>query len=203
MRKTKEEADVTRQKLLKAALVVFSHQGYSATRLEDIAAEAGVTRGAIYHHFGGKAELYNSLAATAAERVMPVIQQAIDEGGTPLTILRRLLVRTLEYVELDPDFRALNELIAFKTEVVPELQDGLNKKVEGTRGMVAFLAQLVQQGIEVGEIRADVEPHDAALALMGLQNGLLMLWLLDPALFSLRQRAAAVADLWAQGLAVR
>ena len=203
MRKTKEEADVTRQNLLKAALAVFSRQGYHATRLEDIAEEAGVTRGAIYHHFGGKAELYNTLAAEAAARVMRVIQQAIDEGGTPLTALRRLLVRTLEYAERDADFRAVTELIAFKTEVIPELQEGMNKKVEGNRKMIAFLTQLIQQGIDAGEIRAEVEPQDAALTLLGLQNGLLTLWLLDPALFSLKARAAAIADLWLAGLTVR
>ncbi len=57
MRKTKEEAAETRQALLRAALAVFSRQGYAATRLEDVAHEAGVTRGAIYWHFKSKADL--------------------------------------------------------------------------------------------------------------------------------------------------
>ena len=47
MSRTKEEAEVTKQRLLKAALDVFSRKGYADTRLEDIAAEAGVTRGAM------------------------------------------------------------------------------------------------------------------------------------------------------------
>ena len=61
MRRTKEEAEQTRQDLLDAALTVFSQKGYTATRLEDVARAAGVTRGAIYHHFGSKAELYSAL----------------------------------------------------------------------------------------------------------------------------------------------
>ena len=44
MRRTKEEAEQTRQKLLDAALTVFSQKGYTATRLEDVARMAGVTR---------------------------------------------------------------------------------------------------------------------------------------------------------------
>ena len=61
MRKTKEEAAITREQLLKKALAVFSKKGYSATTLQDIASEADVTRGAIYWHFGSKAKLYNTL----------------------------------------------------------------------------------------------------------------------------------------------
>ena len=61
MRRTKEEAAITREQLLKKALAVFSKKGYAATTLQNIAHEADVTRGAIYHHFGGKAELYNTL----------------------------------------------------------------------------------------------------------------------------------------------
>ena len=61
MRRTKEDAALTRETVLDAALAVFSRQGYAATTLDHIAQEAGVTRGAIYWHFGGKAELYNAL----------------------------------------------------------------------------------------------------------------------------------------------
>ena len=61
MRRTKEEAAQTRQDLLAAALTIFSQKGYEAARLEDIAEMAGVTRGAIYFHFGNKAGLFMAL----------------------------------------------------------------------------------------------------------------------------------------------
>src|SRR5262245_16457577 len=130
MRKTKEEADITRQRLLDAALKVFSHQGYTATRLEDIAAEAEVTRGAIYHHFGGKAELYNAMVAEISSRASGVMGQAIDEGGSFLDMCRRMMVQMMSYVEENRDFRAVMELTLFKTEMSPELEAGLEKKVE-------------------------------------------------------------------------
>jgi TetR/AcrR family acrAB operon transcriptional repressor len=201
MRRTKEEADITRQKLLKAALVVFSRQGYADTRLEDIAEEAGVTRGAIYHHFGSKAELYNALAKESSEKVMPVINEALVEGGTALEILKRVLVRTLVYVETDPEFRAINELVLFKTGVTPEMADGMKKKIEGTRQMVNFVAQTIEQGIRVGDIRRDIEAKDAAITFLALQNGLLTFWLLDPDQFSLEERAESMADIFIRGIA--
>ena len=61
MKRTAEEAEQTRQELLDAALAIFSRTGFEAARLEDIAKTAGVTRGAVYHHFGGKPELYLAL----------------------------------------------------------------------------------------------------------------------------------------------
>src|SRR5262245_133657 len=115
MRRTKEDADITRQTLLKAALVVFSKHGYAATRLEDIAQEANVTRGAIYHHFGGKAELYNALASEFASGIGSVITQTMEQGGGTVEMLRRMLVSTWEYLESNDDFRAVMELTMLKT----------------------------------------------------------------------------------------
>lgn len=200
MRRTKEEAEVTRQRLLKAALVVFSRQGYADTRLEDIADEAEVTRGAIYHHFGGKAELYNEMVVIGTRRVLPVIQAALTEGGSPLEMLKRVFVRTLVYAEEDADFRAMQEIVLFKTAVTEELSEGIQKKIKGTRDMVDFITQTIQQGIEMGEVVPGITPHDAAIAFMALQNGLLTLWLLDPHLFSLKERADFMADIFVRGL---
>ena len=54
MRRTKKDAELTRQQLLKAGFKVFGDKGYAAARLSDVAEEAGVTRGAIYWHFENK-----------------------------------------------------------------------------------------------------------------------------------------------------
>jgi TetR/AcrR family acrAB operon transcriptional repressor len=61
MRKTKEEAQKTREDLLKAAALVFSDKGVARSTLAEIAKAAGVTRGAIYWHFENKAEIFDAL----------------------------------------------------------------------------------------------------------------------------------------------
>src|SRR5262245_58814786 len=136
MRKTKEEAEITRQKLLRAALSVFGRMGYADTRLEDIAQEAGVTRGAIYHNFGSKVELYRILVAQASARVQPVIDAAVQAGGAPLAVLRLLFVNVLMFAAEDPEFRAIQEIVLFKTAITPELAEGIAMKLEGTRQLV-------------------------------------------------------------------
>lgn len=200
MRKTKAEAELTRQNLLKAALAVFSRQGYAATRLEDIADEAGVTRGAIYHHFGSKADLYLALAERISDRVQPVIQMAVEAGGGPVATLRRICLETLIYAVEDAEFRAINELVLFKSEVTPELAESMAQKRDGARGLTAYLRDLAQAGINAGEIRPDVNPLEVALGLIALQNGLLSFWLMDTDHFSLRAHAAGIVDLYMQGM---
>ena len=60
-RRTKEEAEETRQSILDAAERLFHDQGVSRTSLADIASAAGVTRGAIYWHFENKVDLFQAM----------------------------------------------------------------------------------------------------------------------------------------------
>jgi len=200
MRRTKEEAEVTRQLLLKKALAVFSKKGYAATTLEDIASEAEVTRGAIYWHFGSKAELYNTLVREYSDRGNAIVQQAASEGGTLIEILRRVFVRQLEAIEDDRDLRALMELYLFKTGLVPELEEGRQQQVESGVGLIEMIAGIMGQGIQSGLLRSDVDPKDMARAYLAFQNGLTQLWLTAPEQFSLKASANSFADILMAGL---
>ena len=77
-RKTQaERSEATRNALMTAARRLFTERGYDAVSAEEIVREAGVTRGALYHHFGGKAELleavYERLEAESTERVARIV----------------------------------------------------------------------------------------------------------------------------------
>jgi TetR/AcrR family transcriptional regulator, acrAB operon repressor len=203
MRKTKEEAEVTRQKLLDAAQRVFSQKGYADTRLEDVAQEARVTRGAIYHHFGGKVELYDALAKERFSRANRVLEDILAQDLLPVEKLRQLMVRALELLEEDPAYRTFQDLVLFKTAYAPELEQGMQAKRKSMADFQLMLTQLVQAGIQAGEIRADVQPENVALAALGLVNGVTMMWLLEPGRFSLKERTAPIVDMFLQGIAVR
>src|SRR5689334_18537151 len=61
MRRTKEEAAKTRDAIVEAALACFDARGIAHATLDEIAAKAGVTKGAVYHHFGGKPEILHEI----------------------------------------------------------------------------------------------------------------------------------------------
>src|SRR5260370_592667 len=111
MRRTKEEAAETRKQLLEAALRIFRTRGYAATTLEEIARKAGITRGAIQWHFGGKADLYNALIRECYQEAGEAFQDMYRPEGTALQKLRMGLVRWLSYTEENMKFRTMLEMM--------------------------------------------------------------------------------------------
>ncbi len=202
-RRTKQEAALTRNSLLKAALTVFSRSGYAAATLEDVAAEGGVTRGAIYWHFGSKAELYNALLDEYAGRSVPIIQQAAAEGGTLVEILRRVFIRLLVAIEDEPGLKEVMEISLFITERTPDLAPTLQQRLEGNHALLDSIAAVMAQGIASGELRGDLHPLDMARAFLGFQNGMTHLWLQEPAAFSLKACAPALAEIYLKGIQIR
>ena len=203
MRRTKEEAAATRELLLNTALSVFGCKGYAATTLDDVARAAGVTRGAIYWHFGGKDELYNTLVRERFARASTVFESIFSQGGSALTMLRQFMVRFLEYLEDDPEYRAVLELTIFKTEVGPDLVSGMQEKQQANQSMITAVEQLLHKAISAGEIKAHIEVTIAALAIMGFLSGITTLWLQNPASFSLKLRAQSLVDTFLNGLIVQ
>jgi TetR/AcrR family acrAB operon transcriptional repressor len=200
MRRTKEEAAVTRATILKTALSVFSAKGYSAATLDDVAKAAKVTRGAIYWHFKSKADLYNTLVQEFSARGAAVVQQAVAEGGTLMEILRRVFVRQCALIEEDKEARAVMELALFKTGLSPELQPGRKKQLDAGHTLVEGIAAAMQQGIAQGVLRDDIDPVDMARAFLAFENGVIQMWLLSPKSFSLKASAESFADILITGL---
>jgi TetR/AcrR family transcriptional regulator, acrAB operon repressor len=200
MKRTKEEAAVTRSKVLKAALSVFSAKGYAATTLDDVAAAANVTRGAIYWHFKSKADLYNTLTVELSARGAELVQQAVAEGGTLLEILRRVFVRQCAFIEEDQEARAVIELAMFKTGLGPDLQAGRKKQLKAGNALLEGITAAMQQGIATGILRNDLDPADMARAFIAFENGAIQLWLNTPKSFSLKTSAESFTDILVAGL---
>lgn len=200
MRRTKEEAERTKQDLLDAALAEFSDKGYQATRLQDIAKRAGTTRGAIYHHFQNKVGLYRKLIESAAQQGDVAIQSAVAAGGSFANICERIMITTLQILEDDPKFRQVMALSLFKTGVSAELAIIESERLQEAEGTVQAIAAYMQHGISTGEARADLSPVVMARAFLAFQNGLAWLWLANGRSFSLKAEAQSYAEILLHGL---
>ena len=200
MKRSKADAEQTRDALLRAALTVFSRQGYTASTLSDVASEANVTRGALYHHFAGKAQMFNTLLQQAVELPTQIVEAAIAEGGTFLEILHRVFTRQVTVVESDPIYRATVELVMFKFEANPELEEAKLLLSNGRNASLALLQQSFEQGQHAGAVRKSLAPMELARMFLALQIGLFHVWILRPEDFDLTQSAHALADVMIAGI---
>jgi len=200
MKRTQEEAEETKALIIDTALAVFCRKGYADTRLEDIAEEAGLTRGAIYHHFPGKVGLYEALLEAKTSGARELIGILDGQESAALDRLRTLMVKFLCLLEDDEEFRRVQDLTLFKTAYSAELEEGMKKKRASIAGMEKAIESLIRRGAAKGEIRAKANPRAAAIAAVGLVNGVTVDWLLDAGRFSIRAMAGPIVDAFLAGL---
>lgn len=139
-RRTAEDAEKTKKKLLLTALQCFLEVGYSQAKLEDIAARAGLSRGALYWHFDqGKPQLYAELLADAGEGLANVFNSVAEQPLAGADKVSRFYLCWAELMQNDAYYRQTVELMLFKTELAPELEQGMSQKRES---IVAFEGQV-------------------------------------------------------------
>lgn len=103
MRRTKEQAAETNRQILQAAESLFLEKGYDRVSLEEIAALAGVTRGAVHWHFRNKQGLLLALRDRAQEPFQKLEEElSVSDGSTSLTNLIEAIFETFKRLEKDP-----------------------------------------------------------------------------------------------------
>ena len=147
VKKTKADAELTRQHLLDTAELLFLEHGVSRTSLQDIATAAGTTRGAIYWHFKDKADLFNAMM----ERVVLPMEQALQsaastvgtDADTPLQHLVDTMLAALHATVHDPQTRRVFQIATHKVEYVAELQAVAVRRLEIMRSLVGVTEQAI------------------------------------------------------------
>lgn len=90
--------DDRQKQILSSALRVLIHKGYAAAKMSDIATEAGISYGLMYHYFQSKDDIYAELVRDAVDSSKRVIEQAEADGTEPLEKIRTLVVRIFRSV---------------------------------------------------------------------------------------------------------
>jgi TetR/AcrR family acrAB operon transcriptional repressor len=178
--------------LLDAAELVFSEKGVSRTSLNDIAAAAGVSRGAIYWHFKNKADLFNAMMDRTTLPIEDSLQQiGHDVGQDPLVELQRAIQDAMHKIATDERTRRVFDVATLKVEYVDEL---LAVKARHLQCYVDGVSQMQRSLEEAAARRQVLLPRPATAVAQGLHAlviGLIHTWLLAPASFEL----VVVADM--------
>lgn len=184
MRRTKEDAEQTRLKIIAAALELFSRNGYSNTTLAMIADEAGFSRGPIYWHFKNKDELYQAVLGFSQEPLEQLIEQSHAMKERPLAAVEYFISEWFRLLLENRWHRQSFEILLNKTELTEQMADTLKRERKLTRNIV----QLLQQLIEAGDISLAEAAESRALFLYTSLMGITHSWLFSPRLFRLKER---------------
>jgi TetR/AcrR family acrAB operon transcriptional repressor len=200
-RRTRDEALETRNSILDTAEHVFSERGVSHTSLADIAAAAGVTRGAIYWHFRNKADLFDAMMNRVALPMEQMTARASDASlEDPLTYVRACALNVLERVVVDPQCRRVFEICCHKCEYVDEMLQVRDRHIEGREKCLSHIESGMRNAARKGLLARSVNPRQAAVGLHALVDGLIMNWILDPRYLPLKRQAGRMIDLYLDGL---
>jgi TetR/AcrR family acrAB operon transcriptional repressor len=201
VRKTKAEAAVTREQLLDAAERVFSEQGVATTTLGEVAAAAGVTRGAVYWHFRDKADLLGALCERATLPLHAIFEDHEGRAATdPLGVVRAQAVGALSLLARDAHTQAVFRM-TFQASGSGDELGALAQAEERERcGCLERSGALLERAIALGQLPPDTDATLAAHALHAFIMGLMHAWVQAPQAYDLAAAAPALVDSVITGL---
>jgi AcrR family transcriptional regulator len=164
-----DRATDKRELILQASVRVFARRGYRTCRVGDIAAEAGVSHGLLYHYFRSKDEVLETIFSETWGRLLAEVTRLERSGLPVLEQVRGIAARYLGSWSVRPDvIRVLVREVARSPDVGRRVDDGAK----------VFLAvrRILEEGQRRGEIRADADPRLVTWVLYGALEEILTGW---------------------------
>jgi AcrR family transcriptional regulator len=187
-----------KNQILEAAIQVFSRRGFHQARMDEVAEEAGLSKGALYLYYKSKDAIIAALLKFFFAQELKKLRAYVgteNEGS----ISEQLLSMT---GQLAADMQWLSALlpIAFEFYAVAARQKEVRQFLREHFGDYRqVLAALIQRGIDRGEFRV-VDAETVAIALSALYEGLVLLWMVDPQAVQFEREGKASVRLLLEGI---
>lgn len=188
-----------RNQILDAAEKVFADQGFSQARVDDIAKESGLSKGALYWYYKSKDAIILALLDRVFIAEMKEAQKLIQQ---PAPAEER--IRTITRVAVH-EIRQFERLMSLGYEFVAlatrrkEVRDRLQSYY---REYTDILSRLIQQGIEDGEFKS-IDAKNTAMTIIGMYEGLALMWFIDPDGLDWEEMEDAPLDMFLDGIRKR
>jgi TetR/AcrR family transcriptional regulator, fatty acid metabolism regulator protein len=164
------QADRRRQ-ILEAAVKVFARKGFHAARVGDIAEEAGIAYGLVYHYFKSKEELLETIFRETWTQMLARVHEVEASGVPAAEAVRQVTALLLRTWRRDPD---LVRVLVREVTRGPHVQ----REVEEIAHAMEALARIIEKGQESGEFRSELDPKLGAVVFYGALDEVLTGWVL-------------------------
>jgi TetR/AcrR family fatty acid metabolism transcriptional regulator len=200
--RTEEQNEQLREErkaqLLEAALRVFARQGFHAATVSDVAAEAGVSQGTVYHYFDSKESmLLAAYTQWAQQSLREEIAQALQ--AEPTAAGKLALIAQAATARVTSSLQLCEASVEFWSHIQrnTEIKKGFQQMF---KTMAVDVAEVIQQGIDMGEFRA-IDPNVTARLLIAMYDGLVLQWLADKKAIDWESCTNTLMELILSGLA--
>jgi TetR/AcrR family transcriptional regulator, fatty acid metabolism regulator protein len=161
-----------RQKILEAAVRAFARKGYHACRVGEIAEEAGVAYGLVYHYFGSKEEVLESIFRDTWTQMLARIREVEEEPDPAREKVRKVTALLLRTWRRDPD------LVRVLVREVTRSPEQMQRQIDEIGHANEALQRIVAQGQAAGEFRRDLDAQLAATIWYGALEETLTGWVM-------------------------
>jgi AcrR family transcriptional regulator len=176
-RQRRPKREEVRRRLLEAATRVFARRGYAEATLDDVAAEAGFSKGAVYSNFAGKENVFYALLR---EHVGDRVQRVHDAVASAETLQEAGAAAGRaggEAVEEEADWHLLFLEFVTRAARQPELREELGRQRVELRGLIAEQAR---ERLDALGVESSLAPDQLANLMLALSNGLAIEQLIQP-----------------------
>jgi TetR/AcrR family fatty acid metabolism transcriptional regulator len=161
-----------RRQIMEAAVRAFARKGYHACRVGEIAEEAGVAYGLVYHYFGSKEEVLESIFRDTWTQMLARIKEVAESGESANEQVRKVTALVLRTWRRDPD------LVRVLVREVTRSPEQLQRQIDEIGHAYDALEQIVANGQETGEFRSDLNSKIAATIFYGALEEVLTGWVM-------------------------
>ena len=179
---SKVDTEVRRKQITQAAFKIIASHGVKGLTTSAIAKDVGISAANLYRHFAHKDEILNSVVDKIGEDLHQNLKTVqCTASRSPLVNIRRLFALHLDYIEKNEGIPRLifsEEIHVDNVQLKEKLLAAINSYIQG-------IVVLIREGQEKGTIKRNMDPHIAALTMIGMIQITVMKWSLNSFSFSL------------------
>lgn len=192
-----ERGQVTRQKLVSAAVELFEKRGYSRVTVDDICRKAGVSKGAFYGHFESKDQAVVEEYLKVDEFYREMLPRVLEE--------KTFVDRGIALMRLALGYIAGRGKMVIKVAYSSQIAPGRDSSPIASmdRALYTIAEGMASEAQKAGELRSDLDPAEVARIIIRSIRGLVYDWCLQDGRFDLEEAGDALAEIMADGLRPR
>jgi TetR/AcrR family acrAB operon transcriptional repressor/TetR/AcrR family transcriptional repressor of mexAB-oprM operon len=188
-RRTKAEAEATRESILDSAEQVFMDKGVARASLEEIARVAGVTRGAVYWHFRNKQDILDALLIRVRAPLVEMMESA-GRNASALQSLQHVCILALRKLAEDQHYFRVHYILFHRNESDQAIEKHRQLSGEAIEHVTGILSESEVRPL----LREELNPEQAAYLLHTQMLGLFFDWLANPERIDLAKLAPTLVE---------